>query len=176
MMSIDEEIRSRSEAFATEIATLVRRAALEAVATTLGTGKIASLAKAPAAVKTTRRAPAAPAPVKEASPVKKVVKAAAPPARKPTKAAPVSKAPASRKPAVAAAPRPSGAKRPPAELAKLTEKLGEYIKGHPGVRMEAIGKALATATRELNLPIKKLLAAKKIRFEGHKRATEYFPV
>jgi hypothetical protein len=29
--------------------------------------------------------------------------------------------------------------------------------------------------KELNLPIKKLLAAKKIRSEGQKRATEYFP-
>jgi predicted transcriptional regulator len=74
-----------------------------------------------------------------------------------------------------AAKRPPGAKRPPAELAKLTEKLGEYIKENPGLRMEAIARALATPTRELNLPIKKLLASKKIRFEGHKRATEYFP-
>jgi hypothetical protein len=41
--------------------------------------------------------------------------------------------------------------------------------------MEAIGKALGLPTRELNLPIKKLLAGKKIRSEGHKRATEYFP-
>jgi hypothetical protein len=31
-------------------------------------------------------------------------------------------------------------------------------------------------TRELNLPVKKLLAAKRIRTEGHKRATEYFPL
>jgi hypothetical protein len=41
--------------------------------------------------------------------------------------------------------------------------------------MEAIGKALGKPTRELNLPIKKLLSAKRIRSEGHKRATEYFP-
>jgi hypothetical protein len=41
--------------------------------------------------------------------------------------------------------------------------------------MEAIGKALGTPTRELNLPIKKLLAGKKIRSQGHKRATEYYP-
>jgi hypothetical protein len=42
--------------------------------------------------------------------------------------------------------------------------------------MEVITKALGTPTRDLNLPIKKLLAAKKIRAEGHKRATEYFPL
>jgi hypothetical protein len=41
--------------------------------------------------------------------------------------------------------------------------------------MEAIGKALGAPTKDLNLPIKKLLASKKIRSEGHKRATEYFP-
>jgi hypothetical protein len=41
--------------------------------------------------------------------------------------------------------------------------------------MEAIAKALATPTRDLNLPVKKLLAGKKIRVQGHKRATEYFP-
>jgi hypothetical protein len=41
--------------------------------------------------------------------------------------------------------------------------------------MEALSKALSTPTRELNLPIKKLIAGKRIRYEGHKRATEYFP-
>jgi hypothetical protein len=84
----------------------------------------------------------------------------------------VSRAPARRG---ASAARPAGAKRPPAELAKLTDRLGDYIRSNPGQRMEAIGKAMGKPTRELNLPIKKLLAAKKIRSEGHKRATEYFP-
>ncbi len=60
-------------------------------------------------------------------------------------------------------------------MAKLTDKLGEYIKANPGRRMEAIAKALGAPTKELNLPVKKLLAAKKIRSEGQKRATEYFP-
>ena len=41
--------------------------------------------------------------------------------------------------------------------------------------MEAIGKALGTPTKELNLPVKKLLSAKRIRTKGEKRATEYFP-
>ena len=80
------------------------------------------------------------------------------------KAAPAARAPVSRKPA--AVQRPLGAKRPPAELAKLVDRLGAHIKGNPGQRMEAIGKALGTPTKELNLPIKKLLAAKKIRSEG----------
>ncbi len=85
----------------------------------------------------------------------------------------MAKAPVSKK--AAAAKRAAGEKRPPGELAKLVEKLGDYIKGHPGQRMEQIGKALGTPTKDLTLPVKKLLSAKKIRTQGEKRATEYFP-
>ena len=60
----------------------------------------------------------------------------------PVKAAPVSKAQVSKKPVVPK--RATGEKRPPAELGKLAEKLGEYIKGLPGLRIEAISKALGT--------------------------------
>jgi hypothetical protein len=165
MLNIDDEIRSKTQAFATELAALVRRAALESVSTALG-GVTAS-APFPVAA---RRGPGrpkkavAPAPAARTSASVKASKA-------PAKAAPASKAPASRK---APPKRPFGAKRPPAELAKLTEKLGEYIQAHSGLRIEAISKALGTPTKELNLPMKKLLAAKKVRSEGHKRATEYF--
>jgi hypothetical protein len=31
------------------------------------------------------------------------------------------------------------------------------------------------STRELNLPVKKLLATKAIKTKGQKRATQYFP-
>jgi len=181
MQNINDEIRARTEAFAGDIAALVRRMALEAVSSVLGaggahaahvghvghaaTGKLAESVAAPAKRGRPRKVVAA-APVAKAGPVSRRG-AEAKPAPSP------SKGPASKKPA--AVKRPSGEKRPPAELAKLTEKLGEYIKSHPGLRMEAIGKALGTPTRELNLPIKKLLAGKKIRSEGHKRATEYFP-
>jgi hypothetical protein len=40
--------------------------------------------------------------------------------------------------------------------------------------MDAIGKALGTATKDLILPVKMLLAAKTIRTKGEKLATEYF--
>jgi hypothetical protein len=70
---------------------------------------------------------------------------------------------------------PLGAKRPPGELVKLTERLGGYIKENPGRGIEAIGSALVMPTSELSLPIKKLLAAQKIRCVGAKRATKYFP-
>jgi hypothetical protein len=76
---------------------------------------------------------------------------------------------------VPAARRAFGAKRPPGELAKVVERLAAHIKANPGQRMEHIGTALGTSTAELNLPMRKLLAAKRVKTTGHKRATEYFP-
>jgi hypothetical protein len=177
MSNIEEEIRAKTEAFAADLAVLVRRVALESVSAVLGGAAAAAPAKVAARrgpgrpKKVAAPAPAPPAAVKRGpGRPKKVV---APAAKAPVaKAAPASKAAVSKKPA---AKRPSGAKRPPEELAKLTEKLGEYIKAHPGLRIEPIGKALSVPTKELSLPVKKLLAAKKIRSEGQKRATEYFP-
>jgi hypothetical protein len=168
MSNIDDEIRAKTQAFANDLAVLVRRAALEAVATTLG-------ASAPA--KATRAAAPAPAAVKRGRGRPKKTTAAAP-AKAPiaAKATSVAKAAPAAKPAAAkkAPKREPGAKRPPAELAKLVDRLGEYIKANPGQRMEAIAKALGEPTKDLTLPVKKLLAAKRIRSEGQKRATEYF--
>jgi len=70
---------------------------------------------------------------------------------------------------------PKGAKRPPGEISKLTARLLEYVKGHRGERIEQIAKGMSVSTRELNLPVKKLISAKSIRTRGHKRATQYFP-
>jgi hypothetical protein len=71
--------------------------------------------------------------------------------------------------------RGPGEKRDPAVLAKLVETLVGYIKAHPGERIEPIGKALSVPTKDLALPVKKLLAAKRISSKRQKRATTYFP-
>ena len=71
--------------------------------------------------------------------------------------------------------RPKGAKRDPADIQELTDKLATFIKKTPGQRIEQIGKALGIATKELALPVKKLIAAKSISTKGQKRATTYFP-
>jgi hypothetical protein len=73
-------------------------------------------------------------------------------------------------------PDADGAKRPLVEIAALTEKVYDYVKGNPGLGIEAIGKALATPTSELTLPIRKLLATNRIRLEGERRGTKYFPM
>ena len=70
--------------------------------------------------------------------------------------------------------RPKGAKRDPKVLEALTEKLGAFIKKNPGQRIEQIGKALGTPTKEFALPVKKLIAAKKVSTKGQKRATTYY--
>lgn len=169
MPNAEDEIRSKTEAFATDIAALVRQMALEAVETALSGGRVAA---PPVKVAATPGRP----PKKLAAAAPRPVAAQSPPAPKPRGrrlAVWETPKPVSRKPT--APPRSPGEKRPPAELAKLVIRLGDYVKGHPGLRMEAIGEALGLPTRELNLPMKKLLAAKKVRSKGQKRATEYFP-
>jgi hypothetical protein len=77
-------------------------------------------------------------------------------------------------PVVSSGRRSKGAKRDPRMLQALTDKLGDYIKKNPGLRIEQIGKALGTPTKDLALPVKKLIAGKKIATKGQKRATTYF--
>jgi len=77
-------------------------------------------------------------------------------------------------PVVSSGRRTKGAKRDPRMLQALTDKLGDYIKKNPGLRIEQIGKALGTPTKDLALPVKKLIAGKKIATKGQKRATTYF--
>ena len=76
--------------------------------------------------------------------------------------------------APAGASRRKGAKRDPQELEALTEKLNTYIKSHGGQRIEQIAQGMGTSTKELALPAKKLLATKKIKTTGTRRATKYF--
>jgi hypothetical protein len=71
--------------------------------------------------------------------------------------------------------RSEGAKRDPRVLAAVTDKLGGFIRKNPGQRIEQIGKALGMPTKDLALPVKKLLGSKKISTKGQKRATTYFP-
>jgi len=71
--------------------------------------------------------------------------------------------------------RTKGQKRSPEDLAQLVEELLNTVKTAPGQRMEQIAKTLKTSTQELALPAKKLIAEKKIRTKGERRATKYFP-
>jgi hypothetical protein len=71
--------------------------------------------------------------------------------------------------------RRKGEKRNPADITKLTERLLSAISSKPGQRMEHLGKTLGASTAELQIPVARLLAGKKITRKGEKRATKYFP-
>lgn len=71
--------------------------------------------------------------------------------------------------------RKKGQKRSPAELKKIQETLFGYVSKTPGKRIEEINKALGTSTSDLSRPLSKLIAAKKVRRQGEKRASRYFP-
>jgi hypothetical protein len=68
-----------------------------------------------------------------------------------------------------------GAKRTAEDLEALSNQVAAFVKGHPGMRIEQINKELGTMTKELALPIRKLLADSVITSKGEKRATTYYP-
>jgi hypothetical protein len=68
-----------------------------------------------------------------------------------------------------------GAKRTAEDLEALSEKFGAFVKANPGLRIEQINKELGTTTKDLALPIRKLIADKMISAKGQKRSTTYFP-
>ncbi len=70
--------------------------------------------------------------------------------------------------------RAKGEKRPPAELEALQSRVLEFIAQSPGLRIEQINRELGTTTKDLALPIRKLVAEKMISTKGAKRATTYF--
>ena len=79
---------------------------------------------------------------------------------------------------VARAGRPRGgrgAKRTPADLEALSDKFASFVKANPGLRIEQINKELGTTTKDLALPIRKLIADGVVNAKGQKRSTTYFP-
>jgi hypothetical protein len=68
-----------------------------------------------------------------------------------------------------------GAKRTAEDLEALSGQVASFVKSHPGLRIEQINKELGTSTKELALPIRKLLADNVITSKGQKRSTTYFP-
>lgn len=67
-----------------------------------------------------------------------------------------------------------GGKRTARELEQQGAALVTMIRQTPGIRADQLAKAMGVMTRDLALPIKKLLADKAITKKGQKRATAYF--
>jgi predicted HTH transcriptional regulator len=68
-----------------------------------------------------------------------------------------------------------GAKRTAADLEALSSKFASFVKSNPGLRIEQINKELGTTTKDLALPIRKLISEGQIKAKGKKRSTTYFP-
>ena len=68
-----------------------------------------------------------------------------------------------------------GAKRSSADLQELSERFASFVASSPGLRIEQINKQLGTTTKDLALPIRKLISEGRIKAKGQKRSTTYFP-
>ena len=70
--------------------------------------------------------------------------------------------------------RGRGAKRTANELDALGDAFHAYVSKHPGLRIEQINKAIGTSTKDLALPIRKMIADGSLKTKGEKRSTQYF--
>jgi hypothetical protein len=145
---LDRQIQDRIQAFLTELSGLVRQSALEAVQVALGGG-----VAAPA-----RRGPGRPRKNAAAGPIA----AAAP-------AGTASSAPAGKR-----GRKGKRAKRSSADVDATAAALLTYVAANEGQSIEQIGKGMGVATKELKLPVIKLMEAKKLKTKGQRRGTKYF--
>ncbi|HZI44607.1 MAG TPA: hypothetical protein VFD53_05260 [Ilumatobacter sp.] len=70
--------------------------------------------------------------------------------------------------------RGKGVKRSSSDLERVGEKLLAFVGANPGLRIEQINKAIGTSTRDLQLPIRKMIASGALKTKGQKRSTQYF--
>lgn len=70
--------------------------------------------------------------------------------------------------------RGGGGKRSSDEIDVLADNFHGFVAKHPGLRIEQINKQLGTNTKDLALPIRKLIADGAIKTKGEKRSTTYF--
>jgi len=67
-----------------------------------------------------------------------------------------------------------GEKRSADDIAAASSRFVAFVRQNPGLRIEQINKGLGTTTKDLALPVRKLIADGVIRPKGQKRATTYF--
>lgn len=78
-------------------------------------------------------------------------------------------------PAARRGARRRGGKRTPAELSQMATAVVQYVEANPNSNIEEIGRGVGIATKDLALPVKKLLKEGRLKKKGEKRATRYNP-
>ena len=142
--TIHSDIRARIDLFLEQLSTLVRRAALDSVRSALGDEA------APA-----KRGPGRP---RLGRPPMSTVGS--------TGNSTDSTGKSSRKSA--------GGKRSTEEVDQTAERIRAFVNSNPGLGLEAIAKGIGTSTKELKLPVIKLLSTRALSKKGQKRGTKYF--
>lgn len=69
--------------------------------------------------------------------------------------------------------RAARGKRDAAALDALQERFVVFVAKHPGLRIEQINAQLGTTTKDLALPIRKLVANGTLKTAGRRRSTTY---
>jgi len=67
-----------------------------------------------------------------------------------------------------------GGKRAPADIDRLRDQFVAFVTKNPGLRIEQINAQLGTTTKDLALPVRKLIADGVIKTKGTRRSTAYF--
>src|ERR1700733_7731194 len=70
--------------------------------------------------------------------------------------------------------RGKGEKRSADGRESLADRFVEFVHKSPGLRIEQINRELGTSTKDLALPIRKLIAEGVIKGKGEKRSRQYF--
>jgi hypothetical protein len=66
-----------------------------------------------------------------------------------------------------------GRRRTPGDLDDLAKRLASVVRANPGLRIAELAERLGTPTRQLSVPIRKLVADGTIQPRGRRRATTY---
>lgn len=71
-------------------------------------------------------------------------------------------------------PRGGGGKRSSEQVDEMASRILAYVKTNAGESLEAISRAIGVPTKEMKLPVIKLLSTRQLKKTGQKRGTKYF--
>ena len=150
MPTFQQQIEQLTATFTSDLARLMKASIVESVTNAVAAVPAPAAVKVTASVVSVARSRSAKRKAVRTTPVPRLAKESAPKAG-------------------------TGKKRSPAAIARTSATLLAQITTHPGLRIAQIAKALKTSTKNLKLPVRRLIAQAKIKTKGIKRARTYSP-